>query len=87
MLPFFTTGLELGGTRLSEMSGRERQMVDDITYKQNLKSEIMKTAYNDGYQELGPGENGKMLFRKFRPPIIRQIKVLGIQCKTHCEYS
>ena len=47
----------------------------------------MKTAYNDGYQELGPGENGKMLFREFKPPIIRQIKVLGIQCKTHGEYS
>ena len=32
MLPFLTTGMELGGTRLSKMSGRERQMVDDITY-------------------------------------------------------
>ena len=37
ILPFAATSMDLEDTRLSEMSGRERQILYDLIYMWNLK--------------------------------------------------
>lgn len=47
----------------------------------------MKTACNDDFEELGLQRKMGRCYSEFKTSNCKTNKVLGIQCKTHDEYS